>query len=508
MATANEPIEMSKAPLFSLASCVAVKTPPPPVTLAARWKSLYPSAASPFSKLSSPAPFIDVAQGVPSDLPSRELLDRFAQESSKDQHHSYRGAPTELTDALAKRMNVMYRNGEQDGRNAITREDINVTAGCNMASETAFRMIAEPGGHDAIVLTLPYYFNHAMQLSALNISTALLPCAGPSFLPDPQDFKDLLSKHKASSTLPAIKGIILVTPNNPTGSIYPPSLIAEFAQICKNEKIALILDETYREFLVAKDGRTSDVDVQPHTLFNESLATEISNDKEWDWRSTVIHLYSFSKSFAIPGHRLGALVCHPILRSIIPFTGPDGQAQYGPVTTLLDNILIAPPRYDTQLAVAWAMNDPNQVEQRRKVSTELVRRFQILVQSFQDKIHPESFTKWNLPPPSSETSAHELGWHIACSGGSDPAATAQGGYFVFVKHPFHAISAARVAEVLSTQYGLGAIPQDFFQPAEYTAESRHLRISLANVKDTDALRQVPVRMAMLSHAWKDGAPPA
>lgn len=343
-----------------------------------------------------------------------------------------------------------------------------------------------------------------MQLSALNIATAYLPTSAPDFYPDPQAFRDLLQRHRDSQTtrdpLPAIKGIALVTPNNPTGSIYPPALISEFAQICKDEKIALILDETYREFLVSHSN-TQQL-VQPHSLFEDTL----EGDKQWDWRSTVIHLYSFSKSFAIPGHRLGALVCHPILKSITPFQGHDEQKQYGPLTTLLDNSLIVPPRYDTQMALSWALNDVEQVDHRRAVAASLIERFKVLRDAFEIPISAAEYTKWGLDPLDEDASlsARELGWRIVCYGGRATASedAPQGGYFVFVKHPFSPISASNVSQALSTLVGVGTIPEDFFLPhAQTSIQTQHLRLSLANVKDVNDLAQVPVRMALLSSMW-------
>lgn len=552
----------SKAPLFGLAPCVAVHTPPPPVVLGAKWRSLYPVSSSPFVQAEAQTtknehdpvpvpPYIDLAQGVPGHLPSRELLSRFASEEAKHQHHSYRGAPFELADALAIRMNDTYRGGgnQHDGIGTIKREDISITAGCNMASEAAFRMIAQPGGNEAVVLTTPYvsesgrrlystemrqidsllilvsaqYFNHAMQLSALNIATAYLPCAAPDFYPDPQQFKDLLDQNRASNgALPVIKGIALVTPNNPTGSIYPPALLAEFARICRDEKIALILDETYREFLVHPhhhdEGSTPapTTTVQPHPLFQDTLPHDTNS--EWDWRSTLIHLYSFSKSFAIPGHRLGAIVCHPILKSIAPFparpdddNGSSQQQQHGPLTILLDNTLIAPPRYDTQLALAWALCDDEQIAFRRNVSLDLVKRYTILEQAFERPIDEEEYTTWNLSltgSSSNNKSAKDLGWEIVSWGGHAPDSP-RGGYFVFVRHPFNRVSPSAssldVAKALSTLTGVGTLPEDFFSPPnKHHADppTNHLRVSLANVKDNNDLAQVPVRMAILSRLWQ------
>jgi hypothetical protein len=62
--------------------------------------------------------------------------------------------------------------------------------------------------------------------------------------------------------------------------------------LCRARSIALVLDETYRDFL--------DPGAPPHRLFQAA-----------NWGETLISLYSFSKAHAIPGHRLGAVMASP-----------------------------------------------------------------------------------------------------------------------------------------------------------------------------------------------------
>lgn len=112
-----------------------------------------------------------------------------------------------------------------------------------------------------------------------------LPCAPPSYLPDPSAFESVLQRHESVPSLPRIKALVLVTPNNPTGAIYPSHLISAFASICKKKRIALILDETYRDFLLRHDG--SSVTAKPHGLFEDTLKLpDGTTDEEWDWRGS------------------------------------------------------------------------------------------------------------------------------------------------------------------------------------------------------------------------------
>lgn len=106
-----------------------------------------------------------------------------------------------------------------------------------------------------------------MTLTQLGINPVPLPCAPPSFLPSPALCKSLIT--------PRTRAIVLITPNNPTGAIYPAELIKEFGELARESGVALVVDETYREFL---QGR-------PHELFVDAP----------EWRGFLVHLFSFSK---------------------------------------------------------------------------------------------------------------------------------------------------------------------------------------------------------------------
>lgn len=128
-----------------------------------------------------------------------------------------------------------------------------------------------------------------MTFQLLRINPLPLPLSPSSnFLPIPSQIPALIT--------PKTRAIILVSPNNPTGTTYPPLLIREIYDIAKKHRVALVLDETYRDFVLPAAGSASSRG-QPHNLF--SLP---------DWKDTLISLFSFSKSYKIPGYRLGGIV--------------------------------------------------------------------------------------------------------------------------------------------------------------------------------------------------------
>jgi aspartate/methionine/tyrosine aminotransferase len=88
------------------------------------------------------------------------------------------------------------------------------------------------------------------------------------------------------------RAIVLVSPNNPTGAIFPPQAIGAFYELAREKNIALILDETYKDF-------RSDP-APPHDLFQRP-----------DWRDSFVQLYSFSKVYALTGYRVGSIIAGP-----------------------------------------------------------------------------------------------------------------------------------------------------------------------------------------------------
>ena len=239
---------------------------PPPVMEARRWLA---GVDFPDRR-----PLLNLSQAAPVDPPPEALRAHMAEViRTEPDTHLYGpvlGLPA-LRSEIAWRASALY-GGE------IHPDEVAVTAGCNQAFCTAIMTLAAPG--DAVLLPVPWYFNHKMWLDMTGIEAIPLPC-GPGMLPDAQAARARMS--------PRVKALVLVTPNNPTGAEYPPALIAEFAAIAREHGATLVLDETYRDFATS--------DARPHDLFTDPA-----------WRDTLIQLYSFSKSFHLTGHRTGTLV--------------------------------------------------------------------------------------------------------------------------------------------------------------------------------------------------------
>jgi len=373
----------------------------PPIPAARVWAARYRGQAG---------PAIDLTQAVPGYPPHPELLARLAEAAGTRAGASYGDifGDEALRAALAE--DLVLRYGAP-----FTAADVAITAGCNLAFAMAMTAIAEPGA--AVMLPAPWYFNHQMALQMQGVGVVPLPCrAEAGFVPDPEEAERLLA--------PAVRAIVLVTPNNPTGAVYSPEVIARFAALCRRRGLWLVLDETYRDFLPGEAA--------PHGLFADP-----------DWGDHVIHLYSFSKAYCVPGHRVGAIAAGAVMREQL--------------AKVLDTMQICPPRA-AQAALTWAVAGLREWRDgNRAIMAGRARAFAAAM-------------------------AGVNSWQV----------DALGGYFAYLRLPEGAPDAMAAAEHLAAERGLMGLPGPFFGPGQ----GRHVRLAFANA-EADAIARVPGRLAGL-----------
>ncbi|KAJ7748420.1 pyridoxal phosphate-dependent transferase [Mycena metata] len=384
----------------------------PPIPLAYTWAAKY--------RLSH-GPLLDI--GVPGVPPQRSLQEALSVASSSLSSFGYCPSEGELVlrEAMAEEMRTVYGTGTD-----IHPGDMSLTSGCNLAFVATIMTLADAG--DEVILPVPWYFNHQMTLSMLNIATVPLKTRPEEgFTPSASQCEALIT--------PKTRAIVLVTPNNPTGATYSPKLIGEFSRLAQNHGIALIIDETYRDFILTE--------APPHSLFAEP-----------SWRSHFIHLFSFSKSYGVPGHRLGLVVASSTFQKALG--------------TILDSLQICPPR-PIQLAIApiLASLRPGIVETALGLQT---RR--------------ELFE--NALPP---------GWIVGSIGA----------YFAFVRHPFPGRGSVEVCQRLAEELGVVLLPAAFFCD-EDKSDDRWIRFSVANCDD-DRVREVCARLTQCGSlfGWESDA---
>jgi aspartate/methionine/tyrosine aminotransferase len=385
-----------------MASCnpLVIEVASPPIPEAKIWGQTYDGAYG---------PFIDLSQAVPGYVAERSMLQRLAKAAGDPNLSGYGPilGDDALRQAYARHVTRLYRA-------AIDPSQVAITAGCNQAFFVSVIGLAKSG--DAIILPYPWYFNHQMTLAMLGIEVRALQCRPETgFVPDPHDAAELIDER--------VKAIVLVTPNNPTGAVYPAETIAAFQDLCERHSIALMIDETYRDFLALDQ-------LPPHQLLSRP-----------EWPHTVVQLYSFSKAYCIPGHRLGAIVA--------------GGSFLHQIEKVLDSLQICAPRAG-QTALVWGLDALS--EWRDDNRMEIERRALALTEAL--RLAPE--------------------WRIESIGA----------YFAYARHPFAGTSAVEIAAKLARERGILGLPGSYFG----AGQERHLRLAFANVT-ADVLRMLGPRLS-------------
>ena len=160
-------------------------------------------------------------------------------------------------------------------------ETVLITAGNMQGLNTMFHVITDPG--DEIIVTDPGFASHLNQIKL---------CGGnPVFWRLQEDKGWSLDLERLPGLITKrTKAIVLVSPSNPTGKIFSREELLKVGQIAKDNNLLILLDDPYRYFTYENRSK----------YFN--LASE-----EW-LADHIVYLFTFSKSFAMSGWRLGYMI--------------------------------------------------------------------------------------------------------------------------------------------------------------------------------------------------------
>ena len=342
-------------------------------------------------------PLIDLSQAVPGYPPALQLRKHLGEQLLEPAMHGYTptlGLPV-LRENHAAHLSSFYGS-------TISAGEVGITSGCNQAFCLALMSIAKAG--DQVILPRPHYFNHDMWMRMLGVEPVPLDFRPESgAVPNAEDAARLIG--------PKTRAIVLISPNNPTGAVYPSATIHAFYELAKSRGVALLIDETYKDFL--PDGS------RPHEIFADPA-----------WRGTLVHLYSFSKVFALTGYRVGSIAA--------------GAGLMAEVEKAMDCVSICPPRLGQEAALyglghllPWAHRNTEELKARADMLGGGLRRS----------------NRWRL--------------------------VSIGAYFAYVEHPFAGRRSTEVARRLADEQNLLTIPGDMFGKGQ----ERFVRLAFANVSD-------------------------
>lgn len=222
---------------------------------------------------------LSLGQGVAGYAPPAEAwteMERLRREPLLNRYQAVEGL-VPLVDALRERLATRHRVTCGADRTLM------VTAGANAAFQQVILAICDPG--DEVILPVPYYFNQEMALALANVRPVLVPASDGTGIDVGRVEAAVTSRTRA---------VVTVSPNNPTGAVYPESTLRALQAMCQRRGIYHIGDETYEAF-----------------TFGGVRHVSAGSFEGSDGHAILLH--SFSKAYGFASWRIGYVVYPRVL---------------------------------------------------------------------------------------------------------------------------------------------------------------------------------------------------
>lgn len=206
---------------------------------------------------------IDLAVGEPQfDTPAAVIdATKNALDAQKTRYGAVNGL-SELRTRLAAQFSI------------YNMDNILITNGSKQALFMIFQVICDPA--DEVVIPTPYWVSFIEQIKL----------AGGKPVPVATRDHQLDCEAIGRAVTPRTKAILINSPNNPSGAVYPMADLQKIARLADDHNLFIVADEAYNAFVY--DGRA------PVSMFDIDSA-----------RQRIIVTRSFSKNFSMTGFRIG-----------------------------------------------------------------------------------------------------------------------------------------------------------------------------------------------------------
>jgi aminotransferase len=188
------------------------------------------------------------------------------------------GGYSESSGLLELRKEIVEKLKRDNNVDANTSQ-ILTTVGAIEGLAAAIMALIDPG--DEVILPSPTYSTHIRQVIIASGKPVFVPTIEEKgFIWDMSQLKDVITSRT--------KAIVYCSPNNPTGTVFSEELLRKLAEVVLDNNLMVITDEAYEYFTY--DG---------HKHFSIASIPEM--------RKNVVSCYTFTKTYAMTGWRIGYL---------------------------------------------------------------------------------------------------------------------------------------------------------------------------------------------------------
>jgi len=201
-------------------------------------------------------------------------------------------SPTSGTQSL--KLAIQEYTREHYGRKPGLK-NITVTVGAKQAIFNLLQVLLDPG--DEVIIFTPFWVSYP-EMVKLARGVPVYVGTNDDFVPDMETIEAALTDKT--------RAIILNTPNNPTGAVYPPELVAALVDLCESKGIFLIMDDIYHQLLF-----------EPAQWVPGYVFTSKKFDK-----SHLVIINGISKTYGMTGFRIGwAIGPEPVIQAMNKIQG-------------------------------------------------------------------------------------------------------------------------------------------------------------------------------------------
>jgi aspartate aminotransferase len=218
-------------------------------------------------------PVIHLGAGEPK---SKVPIDAVLSCAAKLKTGEIRYTPTEGIPTLVK---AIIRYTEENYDHVVGPEEVVAHAGAKQAFYNLMMTLINP--QDEVVILAPYWVSYPEIVKMVYGKPVIVTPEDGRFVPRFQDIEQAVSSYT--------KAIVVNSPNNPSGAVYPPELIAQLVELCESKDIYLVMDDIYHKL-----------------VFNGvKAAPAYQYAKKQGDTSKLVVINGVSKAYAMTGFRIG-----------------------------------------------------------------------------------------------------------------------------------------------------------------------------------------------------------
>lgn len=178
-------------------------------------------------------PVIHLGGGEPKGpAPFNALLSSAAKLNTGDIKY----APSDGTPSLKK---AIIRYTEENYGRIVAPDNVIVSTGAKQALFNALFAILNP--QDEVIIFAPYWVSYPEMVKMMHGVPVIVKPNDDHFTPTMEDVEDALSSYT--------RAIIVNSPNNPSGVVYPAEFIQALVEFCEEREIYLIMDDIYHKLV-------------------------------------------------------------------------------------------------------------------------------------------------------------------------------------------------------------------------------------------------------------------